>query len=247
MGCFVPFSNNSLEMSLLVFRPTVVVVDDVVDALKHFSLFSKTLGCVCSSIFKSIHGNMIVWYGAWMKASSDDKGKLYSALLSGLTDVSSMAILIYHSVFEAFAGESRTSSIGAKLSTGDTISLSSAVLMAGDLSDISYTCLALFESHFQKLEGVTAGVLLQCQFGPRIACLYVWRSTDLCYSWAINSHYRKTVLPYLDQYSVDIKYDIFRVVYVSSENVHNLHFYSSGLALRNEVVCRTGHVMQDVE
>nr|GFC82314.1 UDP-4-amino-4,6-dideoxy-N-acetyl-beta-L-altrosamine transaminase [Tanacetum cinerariifolium] len=54
--------------------------DDLVDTLKHFSLFTERLGCIHSSIFKSIHGNMIVWYGAWIKRSHDDKELLREAL-----------------------------------------------------------------------------------------------------------------------------------------------------------------------
>lgn len=59
MACFVPFSNRNLDLSFFVFRPTVVLVDDFVDALKQFSLCTESLGCVQTSIFKSIHGNMV--------------------------------------------------------------------------------------------------------------------------------------------------------------------------------------------
>lgn len=59
MACFVPFNNRNLDTSFFVFRPTVVLVDEFVDTLKHFSGSTESLGCVRSSIFRSIHGNMV--------------------------------------------------------------------------------------------------------------------------------------------------------------------------------------------
>ncbi|RVW89914.1 hypothetical protein CK203_036581 [Vitis vinifera] len=82
MPCFVPFSNRNLDISILVFIPMVVVVDDLIDALKLFSSSTESMGCVHSSIFRSIHGNMIIWYGAWMKRSSENKEFLHAAFVS---------------------------------------------------------------------------------------------------------------------------------------------------------------------
>jgi hypothetical protein len=59
MACFVPFNGRDLDISLFIFRPTVVLVDEFVDDLKQFSLCTESLGCVQNSIFKSIHGNMV--------------------------------------------------------------------------------------------------------------------------------------------------------------------------------------------
>lgn len=60
MACFMPFNNKNLEISFLTFRPTVVVVDDLLDALKQFSLCTQTsLGCVQTSLIQSIHGNLV--------------------------------------------------------------------------------------------------------------------------------------------------------------------------------------------
>lgn len=57
--CSVDFSNKDMDISLFVFKPTVVIVDHLVHGLKQFSLNTETLGCIQSSIFKSIHGNMV--------------------------------------------------------------------------------------------------------------------------------------------------------------------------------------------
>lgn len=59
MACFVPFNNRNLETSFFIFRPIVALVDELVETLKHFSACTESLGCVQSSIFKSIHGNMV--------------------------------------------------------------------------------------------------------------------------------------------------------------------------------------------
>lgn len=59
MACFVPFNNRNLDLSFFVLRPTVVLVEELVDALKDFSACTETLGCVNSSIFRSIHGNLV--------------------------------------------------------------------------------------------------------------------------------------------------------------------------------------------
>ncbi|XVF27273.1 hypothetical protein REPUB_Repub14bG0092600 [Reevesia pubescens] len=222
MGCFVPFNNRNLDVTLFVFRPTVVVVDELVESMKQFCVCTETLGCVQSSIFKSIHGNLIIWYGGWMKKSTENKQLLTTTLLSMLTSMSSMAVLTEHSFFDAYAGESKDGSNAAKLSSGDIVSMNLISSSSSDINDVSYANLALFKSRFLRMEGATAGVCLKCQSMPRVACLYVWKSLLLCYSWILTSEDRKTMLPYLDRFSLTVKYDIFWVVYVSSENVHKV-------------------------
>ncbi|KAJ0581510.1 hypothetical protein HanHA300_Chr04g0141871 [Helianthus annuus] len=83
MASFMPFTNKNLDIFMCVLRPTVAVLDDLVDTLKHFSFFTESLGCIHSSIFKSIHGNMIIWYGAWIKRSNN-KELLHEALVSSI-------------------------------------------------------------------------------------------------------------------------------------------------------------------
>ncbi|KAK2989962.1 hypothetical protein RJ640_004125 [Escallonia rubra] len=250
MACFIPFNNRNLDIIFFVFRPTVVLVDELVEALKQFSLCTESLGCVHSALLRSIHGNMILWYGAWMKRSSENKELLNTDLLSMLANISSMAILIDHSYFEAYAGESRDGSPAAKFSTGDTISMSAAVLPTDDLNqiDLSYAHLALFKSRFLKMDGAAAGVCLKSQITPRVVSLYVWKSLHSCYSWILNSdnNYRKAVLPYVDGLSLDVKYDIFKVVYVSGDSVINFQFYPPHRLLENDVQSTGGsQLVQD--
>ncbi|XVE88439.1 hypothetical protein DITRI_Ditri19aG0070000 [Diplodiscus trichospermus] len=234
MACFVPFNNRNLDVTLFVFRPTVVLVDELIDSLKQFCVCTETLGCVQSSIFKSIHGNLIIWYGGWMKKSTENKELLTSTLLSMLTSMSSMAVLTEYSFFDAYAGESKDGSNAAKFSTGDIVSMNIIASSSTDLNDVTYANLALFKSRFLKMEGATAGVCLKCQSMPMVACLYVWKSLLLCYSWILTSDYRKTMLPYLDRFSLSIKYDIFWVIYVSSENVQNYQIPPQRHVLENE-------------
>lgn len=108
MACFVPFNNRNLEICFLVFRPTIVLVDDLLESLKDFCLFTESIGCLHSAVFTSIHGNMVrillfhfhfsringiicaigilcvqmIWYGTWMKRSNEDKELLTSAFVS---------------------------------------------------------------------------------------------------------------------------------------------------------------------
>jgi hypothetical protein len=150
-----------------------------------------------------------------------------------LSNISSMAILMDHSFFDAYAGESRDGSSAARFYTGDTVSMIAAVTSADEIDNLSYACLGLFKSRFLKMEGAAAGVCLRCQSKPRVACLYVWKSLQFCYSWIINCDQRKSMLPYLDQFSLDIKYDIYRVVYVSGDIVLNFQAPSSTQMLEN--------------
>ncbi|XP_065879163.1 uncharacterized protein [Euphorbia lathyris] len=232
MACYVPFNSRNLDVSFFVFRPTVVLIDELIESLKNFSGSTENLGCVQSSIFRSIHGNMIIWYGAWMKKSTQNKDLLTAVLLSQLRSVSSMAILTEHGFFDAYAGESRDGVSAAKFSSGDTISMNIIVPQSGDVvSELSYANLALFKSGFLKMEGASAGVCLKLNSPnmTRVACLYVWKSLQYCYSWIINSDHRNTMLPYLEPFCLDVKYDIFRVVFVSSENVDGYRILGSKL------------------
>lgn len=222
----------------------VVVVDDLIDALKLFSSSTESMGCVHSSIFRSIHGNMIIWYGAWMKRSSENKEFLHAAFLQMLTNVSSMAILADHSFFDAYAGESKDGFPAAKFSTGGIISIGTAALASNNLDELSHANLALFKAYFQKMEGAISGVCLRCEMSPRVACLFVWKSLHACYSWILNTDYRATVLPYLNRLTPDIKFDIFRVLYVSDDNVPSFQYLPPQQMLENGGGSKQDKVMQ---
>ncbi|KAL1335675.1 hypothetical protein HN51_030141 [Arachis hypogaea] len=229
--CCVPLNNNknNLDVSFFVFKPTFVVVDDeaVVHVLKHFSLSTHTLGCLQTSIFRSIHGNMIIWYGAWQKRSNKEKEQLITTLKSMINNISSMTTLIEYTFLEAYAGESRDGSSTAKFSNGDIISIHSAATTSGDLNDLCYAVLAIFRSRFDKIEGATAGLCLKAQSRPGVVCMHVWKSLHFCYSYILNSDHRNWMMPYLERFSLEMKYDIFRVVYVSDADNLVKHSYVS--------------------
>ncbi|XP_039016159.1 uncharacterized protein LOC120146737 [Hibiscus syriacus] len=215
MACFLPFNDRNLDVTFFVFKPTVVLVDELTESLKRFCVCTEDLGCIQSSILKSIHGNLIIWYGGWVKKSTENKEDLIKTLLSMLTSMSSMAILTEHSFFDSYAGESKDGSNAAKFSNGDVISMNLISSPSfSKLQDVTYANLAIFKSSFSKMEGATSGVCLKCQTMPMVACLYVWKSLLHCYSWILTCDYRENVLPYLDGFSSSVKYDLFWVVYV---------------------------------
>ncbi|XP_058071548.1 uncharacterized protein LOC131220748 isoform X2 [Magnolia sinica] len=203
MPCFVPFHGRNLDISFFVFKPIGLFAEELIEALKYVSFCSEDHGCAYSSVFKSLHGN----------------------LKSALANVSSMAILLDYSFFEPYAGESKDGHPIARFSSGDTISMNSMLPASDDLTDLSYASVTLLKSCFLKMDGVTAGVCFRCYDRPRVACLQVWKSVHSCYSWLLNSNFRKTISPYLDQLYVDLKCDVFRVVYVSSDDLVNIRFF----------------------
>ncbi|XP_051128209.1 uncharacterized protein LOC127249467 [Andrographis paniculata] len=234
MACYVPFNSRNLDISFFAFRPTVVDVEDLIQAFKQISCYTESLGCVHSSIFKSIHGNLIIWYGAWMKRSDENKQLLIATLLSLFTRVTSMAMLSDYGFFSAYAGESKDGSPAAKFFTGDTICFSSARVCGdycnqynNDHNTISYAGLAIFKDRFLKMSGAKSGVCFRCQTetkteteietGPPILSLVVWQSLQSCYTFLLTSPDCRR--PALDDLALDIKYDVFRVVYVSGEPV----------------------------
>ncbi|AES64118.2 uncharacterized protein [Medicago truncatula] len=177
---------------------------------------------------------LIIWYGAWQKQSTKEKELLTLTLKSMLTKVSTMAKLIEHSFLEAYAGESRDGSSTAKFSTGDILSINSAGTNSrDDLNDLSYAVLALFRSRFAKMEGMTSGLCLKGQSRPIVVCIHVWKSLHFCYSWILNSDHRKWMMPYLEKFAIDMKYDIFKVVYVSGDNVVDVNYISHHQMLEN--------------
>ncbi|XP_055821967.1 uncharacterized protein LOC129890435 [Solanum dulcamara] len=226
MACFFPYNSRNLDTSFFIFRPTIVIVDDLLEALKHFSFSTQSLGCVHSAIFRSIHGNMMVWYGAWIKRSSENKDSLAATLLSMLTSVSSMAILLEHGFFDAYAGESKDHSPAAKFYTGDIVSMNSASFSLHEMSleDFTYACLAIFKDRFHKMDGAVSGVCLKCHQLPKVAAVFVWKSLQCCYNYILNQDSR-SVLPYFDGFSLDLKYDVFKVVYVSGDGPLNFHLF----------------------
>lgn len=227
MACFFPYNSRNLDTSFFIFRPTIVIMDDLVEALKHFSFSTQKLGCVQSAIFRSIHGNMMVWYGAWIKRSTENKDSLAATLLSMLTSVSSMAILLEHGFFDAYAGESKDHSPAAKFYTGDIVSMNSASFSHHDImpiKDFTYACLAIFKDRFHNMNGAVSGVCFKSQQLSKVAAVFVWKSLQCCYSYILNQDSR-SVLPYFDGFSLDLKYDVFKVVYVSGDSALNFHIF----------------------
>lgn len=170
-----------------------------------------------------------------------------------LTKASTMSLLIEHSFLEAYAGDTRDGSSTAKFSTGDIISINSAVTKSSsnDLNDLSYAMLALFRSRFSKMEGIASGLCLKGQSKPIVVCIHVWKSLHFCYSWILNSDHKKWMMPYLERFSIDMKYDIFKVVYVSGDNVVDVSYVShhkmleNGKEVEKERLCKTDIVVKD--
>ncbi|KAK1375510.1 Serine incorporator 4 [Heracleum sosnowskyi] len=224
MACCMPLKSSNLNVNILVLEPTVVV-DQLVEALKHFTSWSVTFGCIHSSILQSIHGNMIIWYGAWMKRSDDNQKLLDSALLFMLAKISSMADIVANNFFQAYGGESKNGFLAARFSTGDTVSLSdmaySSPNNASEL-DLPNTILATFQSRFLTMDGATSGVCLKKYYNytdsranDSVLNFCVWESLEYCYSYIMRSDIKYEGL------SVHLKHYISRVIYVSGEDVLN--------------------------
>ncbi|XP_068656843.1 uncharacterized protein [Aristolochia californica] len=231
MPCLVPFDNRNLDISFFVFRPTGVVVEELVEALKWFSFCAEDHGCAYSALFKSIHGNLIIWYGAWRKRSEEKKKLLKASLLSSLTKVSYLAILLDYGFFEPYAGESKDGLHNTKISTGDIVSMTAMPPNSHGLEALSYACLAVLKSVFLKMEGVSSAVCFQCHDRPMVASIHVWKSLESCYTWLLSSDHRRTISPYVNHLAATVEYDVFKVVYVSNDDIINLRFLSTQQAL----------------
>ena len=58
----VGFNDREVSICFVVFKPLVFVMDHFVEALKQFSFSTTNLGCIQSSVLKSIHGNMVFYF-----------------------------------------------------------------------------------------------------------------------------------------------------------------------------------------
>jgi len=159
------------------------------------------------------------------------------------SNVTRMAVIVEHNFLEAYAGESRDGSLTVKFSTGDIISMDWVVTTTRDLNDLSYAALAIFRSRFSKIDGITSGLCMKGQCLPSVVCIHVWQSLQFCYSWILHPDHRKWMMPYLERFSTEMKYDIFRVVYVSGDNVMNLPSYFPHSMLEDAEES-TPHLMQ---
>lgn len=237
MACFMPFTNKNLDIFICVLRPTVAIIDDLVDTLKQFSLFTERLGCIHSSIFKSIHGNMIIWYGAWIKRSDENKELLHEALLLALTNLQSMAVVLDHDFMAAYGGEARDGSPAAKFSTGDIVCFNTTHLASDtkmNQQDFVYTCFSVFQSYFHKMDGTVAGVCLKYESIPTMINFYVWKNLQSCYSFALENDHREILQKSFHDATVFMKYDVFKVVYVSADDVSSFQYYPPHKLLENQ-------------
>uniref|UniRef100_A0A1D1ZL33 Serine incorporator 4 n=1 Tax=Anthurium amnicola TaxID=1678845 RepID=A0A1D1ZL33_9ARAE len=219
MPCFVPFDGRELVLSFFAFRHVGVFAEELVDALKVFSFYTEDLGCIYSSVFKSIHGNMVIWYGAWIKRPDVQRKQLRDQLVSALANLSHLGILIEFGFFESYAGESKDGRRVAKFTTGDTISMTAMEPISRDTADLSYASLALLKSYYMKNDGVAAGACFVCLDKPLVATMQLWKSLQACYSWLIDSGYRKNVRPYYSHLSHNPEYEVFKVMYVSTDEL----------------------------
>ncbi|KAL8236054.1 hypothetical protein R6Q59_017135 [Mikania micrantha] len=237
MASFMPFTNNNLDMFMCVLKPTVAIVDDLIQTLKQFSFFTERLGCIHSSIFKSIHGNMIIWYGAWIKRR-DDRELLHEALFSALKNLQTMAVLVDHNFMVAYGGKARDGSPAAKFSTGDTICLSSTHLPSNTLmkeQDFARECFSIFQSYFLMMDDTVAGVCLKCTTRPTMINFYVWKNLQSCYSFLLKHNNRDALQNWFPGATVFFKYDVFKVVYVSADDGMSFQLYPPHKLLENQV------------
>ncbi|KVH89406.1 hypothetical protein Ccrd_008600 [Cynara cardunculus var. scolymus] len=224
MACFMPFTNRNLDIFMCVLRPTVAIVDDLLHTLKHFSFFTERLGCIHSSIFNSLHGNM----------------------LSALTNLQNMAVLLNHNFMVTYGGVAKDGSLAAKFSTGDTICFSSNHLLPDtklNEQDFGYACFSIFQSYFPTMDGVVAGVCLKCASQPMVANFYVWKNLQSCYSFLLNNDHREMLENCFQDAAVFVKYDVYKVVYVSADNISTFQYYPPHKLLENHV----SNVVEDLE
>ncbi|XP_077221303.1 uncharacterized protein LOC143855027 [Tasmannia lanceolata] len=144
-----------------------------------------------------------------------------------------MATLMEYGFFDAYAGDSKDGLSVAKFTTNDTISMGSMLPSSDDLSDLSYACLAVLKSCFLKMEGASSVVCFRSYDQPRVGCLHVWKSLCSCYSWLLGSDYRNTISPYVKHLSTNLQYDIFRVVYVSNDDLLSIQSFLPRQVLEN--------------
>ncbi|KAG0451718.1 hypothetical protein HPP92_026077 [Vanilla planifolia] len=220
MPCFVPF-NKSLDISFFILRPVNALDDDVIHAMKFLSFQSEGHGCVYSSVMKSIHGNLVVWYGAWIKRSEEEMDILNEMLLSAIEELSDLAVLIQHGFYDAVAGESKDGHRSARFSSGDTVLLCSVVPAADVESALDDAFRGALSTSLRKAEGTTAAVCLRCRGQPLVVMLHVWKSLQACYAWLIMADYLETVQPQVDRFGMEGQFDVFKVVYVSSDDALN--------------------------
>ncbi|KAK1308408.1 hypothetical protein QJS10_CPA09g00650 [Acorus calamus] len=210
MPCLVPFNDEEVELSFFAFRPVGLFAEEVVEALKWFSFYNESqLGCAFSCVMKSIHGSMV----------------------STLSSISNLAILLDHGFLGAYAGQNKDgrSSSAAKFSLGDAVSVYNIFPKNDNNELLSYACMAILRSFLPTMEGVASGLCFNRKDKPMVSCLHVWRSLFDCYSWLLTSDPQTKTLPYLSEVSEDVEYDVFRVVYVSGDEVGNARF----MMLRN--------------
>lgn len=207
----------------------------------YFSISNHVKWFHSSQFFNQISfHNIVAWTLMslifWIKLSNIDlwSHSLFCFQISLLSNISSMAILLDYGFFEAYAGESKDGHSAAKFSSGDTISINCMLPNSDDLNDLSYATSSLLNSCFLKMGGVTAGVCFRCFDRPKVASLHIWKSLHSCYSWLLQTDYRKTVSPYLDHVSMDAKYDVFRVVYISNEDIFNARFFPHHMLANEE-------------
>lgn len=196
------------------------------------------------------YGLQIIWYGAWIKRSIENKELLHEALLVALTNLQSMAVLLDHDFMTAYGGEARDGSPAAKFSTGDIVCFNTIQLLSDkkmnkmNEQDFVYTCFSVFQSYFHKMNGTVAGVCLKYEsISTMMVNFYVWKNLQSCYSFALNSENREILQQRFQNATVFMKYDIFKVVYVSADDVSSYQYYPPHKLLETQ----TSEVLKNLE
>lgn len=152
-----------------------------------------------------------------------------------LAKISSMAYIIDNTFFQAYGGESKDGFLAARFSTGDTVSFSVIAHSSSDDAsqiDLSSGILATLQVLFPTMDGATSAVCLKKNYninnisdrGASDDCILifrVWESLESCYSYTMRSDRKYVIVPFLEGLSLYLKHDIFRVIYVSGDNVLN--------------------------
>ncbi|GLJ40974.1 hypothetical protein SUGI_0848190 [Cryptomeria japonica] len=217
MPTVIQFHGNS-RICIISFKPHSPPADDLVATLVSYTNWFENSGYLNSSfILRSIHGNLVMWFGFWGNYELDSNQiEAMQAVHEILSKMAQITGHFYHSLYH---GQSKTGLPFAKVSRGDFVTTRLVLTETEKQESLCYACVAILKSYFNKTKGLRSCTCFKSLDGDKVLALAVWNELSAAYAWILDSgpNSEKVISGYVAELIVSTTYDVMEVVYATGD------------------------------
>ncbi|XP_057866991.1 uncharacterized protein LOC131074387 [Cryptomeria japonica] len=217
--CTSPSNSQNVKISFGMFRPGDGC--DINDAVTHMTKVAAAIeksSNINVAILKCLDDSwaavFIVWKGGSQNAENSALNLPEAAVFT--KGLKSAVRTIDSGWFQRSSQQTSQGIPFAQLSSGDIVSIRRLYCSSNRQDDLSYSCLAILRSYFNRLKGILSYSFYDSLDGKQVIGLGVWDGIESA-SAMVKYPHTNPALPYWKEIGAKkLKYHVCQVVYVTS-------------------------------